>query len=95
MARTHNIPAFVWLMLRGRIVRGKRAREREREREREAVIVSHSYVYETRCAICLCDFRDREELAWTVCGHSHHLACLLAWHAASNKTECPVCKRPA
>jgi len=37
MARTHNIPVFVfvWLMLRGRIVRGKRAREREGATGRE------------------------------------------------------------
>jgi hypothetical protein len=60
-----------------------------------AKFVSHSYVYMTQCTICLCDFADGDTLAWTVCGHSHHLACLLAWHETSKQTQCPVCKRPA
>ena len=58
-------------------------------------IVSHSYVYATTCVICLATFSEGEAMAWTTCGHSHHLKCLLDWHATSKATKCPTCRADA
>lgn len=43
------------------------------------------------CAICQCEFREREEGKRLACRHVYHSECLRGWLGRS--ASCPVCRR--
>lgn len=43
------------------------------------------------CAICQCEFREREEGKRLACRHVYHSECLRGWLGRSG--TCPVCRR--
>ncbi|XP_042952427.1 probable E3 ubiquitin-protein ligase RHG1A isoform X3 [Carya illinoinensis] len=49
---------------------------------------------EARCAICLEEYKNKEEIG-TVnnCGHDYHAVCIKKWLLMKN--ACPICKAPA
>lgn len=47
----------------------------------------------TVCPICLCDYKDGEQICWSKnekCAHHFHASCGIAWLAKHN--ECPLCR---
>ncbi|GAA5887098.1 hypothetical protein JCM16303_007133 [Sporobolomyces ruberrimus] len=46
---------------------------------------------EARCAICLSDYEDQDEIALGRCSHGFHSDCLKAW--LKDHGSCPVCRR--
>lgn len=51
---------------------------------------SHTYIYSSSCVVCRENYADGDRLAWSaVCGHSHHLECLLRWEGGR---RCPLCR---
>ncbi|TNV77862.1 hypothetical protein FGO68_gene2000 [Halteria grandinella] len=46
------------------------------------------------CAICLGEYKDKDEVAELGCDQRHyfHLECLVDW--IKRKPECPLCKKP-
>ncbi|GAA6008100.1 hypothetical protein JCM11491_001884 [Sporobolomyces phaffii] len=46
---------------------------------------------ESRCAICLSDYEDEDEIALAHCSHGFHSECLRAW--LKDHGSCPVCRR--
>ncbi|XP_061368852.1 uncharacterized protein LOC133311773 isoform X1 [Gastrolobium bilobum] len=43
-----------------------------------------------RCAICLDDFKPKEEVMVTPCNHMFHEDCIVPW--LTSKGQCPVCR---
>lgn len=43
------------------------------------------------CAICLDDFRSKEEISICRCGHAYHHKCIMKWMEV--KETCPICQR--
>uniref|UniRef100_A0A674EMX0 Zgc:175214 n=1 Tax=Salmo trutta TaxID=8032 RepID=A0A674EMX0_SALTR len=44
------------------------------------------------CAVCLEEFRTRDELAVCPCSHAFHKKCLLKW--LEIRSVCPMCNKP-
>ncbi|XP_032806451.1 RING finger protein 24-like isoform X2 [Petromyzon marinus] len=44
------------------------------------------------CAVCLEDFREKDELAVCPCKHAFHRKCLVKWLEIRN--ACPMCNKP-
>ena len=44
-----------------------------------------------KCAICLADFEDGDELRFLECCHRFHVKCIDYW--LKSKTTCPICKK--
>ncbi|XP_076830602.1 RING finger protein 122 isoform X2 [Brachyhypopomus gauderio] len=44
------------------------------------------------CAVCLEEFRSREELAVCPCSHAFHKKCLVKW--LEIRRVCPMCNKP-
>ncbi|XP_035462968.1 RING finger protein 122 isoform X2 [Scophthalmus maximus] len=44
------------------------------------------------CAVCLDEFRSREELGVCPCSHAFHKKCLLKW--LEIRSVCPMCNKP-
>ena len=66
----------------------------ESEQAKADVLVS-----DDTCAVCMCDFRDGDELRMLPCGHTNfHLACIDRWllHAtrSGQLPTCPMCNQP-
>ncbi|XP_038816174.1 RING finger protein 24-like isoform X2 [Salvelinus namaycush] len=47
---------------------------------------------EQTCAVCLEEFRTRDELAVCPCSHAFHKKCLLKW--LEIRSVCPMCNKP-
>ncbi|KAL6101551.1 uncharacterized protein ACO6RY_16777 [Pungitius sinensis] len=47
---------------------------------------------EQTCAVCLEEFRSRDELGVCPCSHSFHKKCLLKW--LEIRSVCPMCNKP-
>ena len=45
---------------------------------------------ETKCVICLEDFKETENVHMLECHHIFHPDCIAKWEVT--KTECPICK---
>ncbi|XP_068709690.1 RING finger protein 24-like [Montipora capricornis] len=43
------------------------------------------------CAICLDDFRNKEDISICRCGHAYHCKCIMKWMEI--KETCPICQR--
>ncbi|GAA5954248.1 hypothetical protein JCM3765_005331 [Sporobolomyces pararoseus] len=46
---------------------------------------------EARCAICLCDYEEDDQVSLAICSHGFHSDCLKSW--LSTNGSCPVCRR--
>lgn len=46
-----------------------------------------------RCAVCLCEYEEGEELKILPCLHRFHAECVDTW--LRNSATCPVCKYSA
>uniref|UniRef100_A0A668ASJ8 Si:dkey-51a16.9 n=1 Tax=Myripristis murdjan TaxID=586833 RepID=A0A668ASJ8_9TELE len=44
------------------------------------------------CAVCLEEFRSRDELGVCPCSHAFHKKCLLKW--LEIRSVCPMCNKP-
>jgi hypothetical protein len=54
----------------------------------------HGAIERERCAICLVEYQDGDEISWShnsSCGHAFHRDCIIEWLLA--KDECPYCRR--
>ncbi|TKS85224.1 RING finger protein 122 [Collichthys lucidus] len=47
---------------------------------------------EQTCAVCLEEFRSRDELGVCPCSHAFHKKCLLKW--LEIRSVCPMCNKP-
>lgn len=47
---------------------------------------------EQTCAVCLEEFRTRDELGVCPCSHAFHKKCLLKW--LEIRSVCPMCNKP-
>ncbi|KAG7229929.1 hypothetical protein INR49_009649 [Caranx melampygus] len=47
---------------------------------------------EQMCAVCLEEFRSRDELGVCPCSHAFHKKCLLKW--LEIRSVCPMCNKP-
>ncbi|KAG7263428.1 hypothetical protein CRUP_015528 [Coryphaenoides rupestris] len=47
---------------------------------------------EQTCAVCLEEFRSRDELGVCLCSHAFHKKCLLKW--LEIRSVCPMCNEP-
>ncbi|TSM28145.1 Cell cycle and apoptosis regulator protein 2 [Bagarius yarrelli] len=52
----------------------------------------HLNIYGQTCAVCLEDFRIKDELATLPCQHGFHKRCLLKWLEV--RCVCPMCNKP-
>ncbi|KAJ1896146.1 hypothetical protein LPJ66_004171 [Kickxella alabastrina] len=53
----------------------------------------YSFMDETSCAICLCNYSPGESLRLLPCRHAFHQKCIDTWLLSKNMTvHCPVCK---
>ncbi|KAK3550184.1 hypothetical protein QTP86_021220, partial [Hemibagrus guttatus] len=52
----------------------------------------HLNIHGQTCAVCLEDFRLKDELAMLPCQHGFHKRCLLKWLEV--RCVCPMCNKP-
>uniref|UniRef100_A0A7N8Y031 RING finger protein 122-like n=1 Tax=Mastacembelus armatus TaxID=205130 RepID=A0A7N8Y031_9TELE len=48
--------------------------------------------FQQTCAVCLEEFRSRDELGVCPCSHAFHKKCLLKW--LEIRSVCPMCNKP-
>ncbi|KAG1339113.1 putative E3 ubiquitin-protein ligase RHG1A [Cocos nucifera] len=54
---------------------------------------THDDQEERSCAICLEEYKDRDNLGSMKCGHDFHVGCIKKW--LETKNVCPICKASA
>uniref|UniRef100_A0A3Q3W172 RING-type domain-containing protein n=1 Tax=Mola mola TaxID=94237 RepID=A0A3Q3W172_MOLML len=55
-------------------------------------LTSYILSWQQTCAVCLEEFRTRDELGVCPCSHAFHKKCLLKW--LEIRSVCPMCNKP-
>uniref|UniRef100_A0A4W6BYW9 Si:dkey-51a16.9 n=1 Tax=Lates calcarifer TaxID=8187 RepID=A0A4W6BYW9_LATCA len=73
------------------LFRLRRQGAREQYGYNEVILKTFTFGLQT-CAVCLEEFRSRDELGVCPCSHAFHKKCLLKW--LEIRSVCPMCNKP-